>query len=415
VKRIVSVIVVLLSVVAYAQRGAAPAGGQPTAAPPQQDAGRGAAPGGGRGFGRGNPEQEALEAKTPQIPYDAVHLPLMPTGHTIGETVGVAINSQKHLFVFTRSGNAGPAKGATAAQLFEFDQNNRYVKEWGPDMYGASFAHVVRVDNEDNVWVVDEGSNMVIKFNRTGLVTLVLGRKVEAIDYIEEHERDLEAAAAAGRGAAEPARGGAPGGAGAGRAGGRGGGGRGGGGGCGGASFARPTDVTWDTQGNIFVADGYTNSRVAKFNKDGAFVKCVGAAGRGSQGNQPLQFSTPHTIASDAKGNIYVGDRGNARIQVLDPELNLLRIINTVRSPWGMCITPPNASGQQYVFSADAGGKIYKTDLEGKLLGWFGSTGKKVGQFHWVHSMHCVSETEIYAGEAQNWRVQKLTLKSSPR
>ena len=387
-KRYLFVVFVLFGVVAIdAQRGAPPPDAPP--ATPQAPA--------GVGRGRGNPEQDALERAAPQLNFEAIHLPLMPTGHTIGETVGIALNAQRHLFVFTRSGNAGPAKGATAAQLFEFDQNNRYVKEWGPDMYGASFAHVVRVDKDNNVWVVDEGSNMVIKFNPQGLVTLTLGRKVEAIDYIEEHERELTTAA---RGGGEAGRGGGP------------GGGRGGAPGCGGGgNFGRPTDVTWDTQGNIYVADGYTNSRVVKFDKDGAFVKCVGAVGRGSQGNGPLQFSTPHTIASDAKGNIYVGDRGNQRIQVLDPDLNLVRTINTVRAPWGMCISPPNASGAQFVYSADAGGKIYKTDLEGKLLGWFGSTGKKVGQFHWVHSIHCASETELYTGEAQNWRVQKITMK----
>jgi hypothetical protein len=156
----------------------------------------------------------------------------MPEGHTIGETEGVAINSKKHLFVYTRSGNAGPARGAQAAELFEFDQNNKFVKEWGQNSYGFSFAHAVRVDKEDNVWVVDEGSNMVIKFNPQGLVTMVLGRKDEAIDYLEEY---LEDGAHTERGRnARP-------GAGAGR----------------GGSFGRPTDVTWDTQGNVFVADGY--------------------------------------------------------------------------------------------------------------------------------------------------------------
>ena len=140
--------------------------------------------------------------------------------------------------------------------------------------------------------------------------------------------------------------------------------------------------------------------------KDGDFVKSIG-----KRGNLPGEFSTPHTIANDAKGNIYVGDRGNSRIQVFDPELNPVRVISNVRSPWGICITPPNAQGQQFLFSADAGGKIYKTDLDGKLLGWFGSTGKRVGQFHWVHEMHCVSENELYVGEAQNWRVQRITMK----
>ena len=329
--------------------------------------------------------QAELEKNTPQIPYDAVALPLMPAGHTIGETVGVALNSKKHLFVYTRSGNIGPARGAQAAELFEFDETGKYVKEWGQNAYGFSFAHAIRFDKDDNLWVIDEGSNMVMKFNPQGLVTLVLGRKDEAVDYLErflEEGRKIDGATLTAPGS------------GAGR----------------GGSFGRPTDVAFALQGNIFVADGYTNSRVAKFNKDGDFVKSIG-----KRGNQPGEFSTPHTIANDAKGNIYVGDRGNARIQVFDPDLNPLRIINNVRAPWGICITPPNAQGQQFLFSADAGGKIYKTDLDGKLLGWFGSTGKRVGQFHWVHEMHCASETELYVGEAQNWRVQKLTLKAAPK
>jgi DNA-binding beta-propeller fold protein YncE len=344
------------------------------------------------GGGQASPERQAalaaqadLEKNTPQIPYDAVSLPLMPAGHTIGETVGVAINSKKHLFVYTRSGNIGPARGAQAAELFEFDEKGNYVKEWGQNAYGFSFAHAIRFDKDDNLWVIDEGSNMVMKFNPQGLVTLVLGRKDEAVDYMErflEEGRKVDGATLTAPGS------------GAGR----------------GGSFGRPTDVAFDLQGDIFVADGYTNSRVAKFNKDGDFIKSIG-----KRGNQPGEFSTPHTIANDAKGNIYVGDRGNSRIQVFDPELNPLRIISNVRAPWGICITPPNAQGQQFLFSADAGGKVYKTDLDGKLLGWFGTFGKRVGQFHWIHEMHCVSETELYVGEAQNWRVQKLTLKATPK
>src|SRR5215470_15700017 len=321
----------LLGVVAYAQRG----GG-----PPQPGGGGapGQAPAGGRG-GRGlSPEQQAaaeaqnkLEASVPELPFDAVSLPLMPEGHTIGETEGVALNSKKHLFVYTRSGNAGPARGATAAELFEFDQNGKYVEEWGQNAYGFSFAHAIRFDKDDNLFVIDEGSNMVMKFNPQGLVTMVLGRKDEAVDYLErflEEGRKTDPALLTGPGT------------GAGR----------------GGSFGRPTDVAFDLQGDIFVADGYTNSRVAKFTKDGDFVKAIG-----TRGNQPGQFNTPHTIANDAKGNIYVGDRGNQRIQVFDPDLNPIRIITNVRAPWAMCITPPNAQGQQFLFSSDAGGKIYKT------------------------------------------------------
>ena len=390
-KRYLIVFTLMATAVAFAPRVAV-FGQQPPAQPPQGGAPGAAGGGQGRG-GRGlSPEQQAalaaqteLEKNTPQIPYDAVSLPLMPTGHTIGETVGVALNSKKHIFVYTRSGNVGPARGAQAAELFEFDETGKFVKEWGQNAYGFSFAHAIRFDKEDNLYVIDEGSNMVMKFNAQGLVTMVLGRKDEAVDYLErylEEGRKNDPAVLTGPGS------------GAGR----------------GGSFGRPTDVAFDTQGDIFVADGYTNSRVAKFTKDGDFVKAIG-----TRGNQPGQFNTPHTIANDAKGNIYVGDRGNQRIQVFDPDLNPVRIISNVRAPWAMCITPPNAQGQQFLFSSDAGGKIYKEDLEGHLLGWFGTIGKKVGQFYWVHQMHCASETELYTGEAQNWRVQHITLKPIPK
>ena len=143
-KRYVIAFVLTLGVAAYAQApGGAPAG----------QAGRG---GVDPARAAALAAQAELEKNTPQIPYDAVSLPLMPDGHTIGETEGVALNSKKHLFVYTRSGKTGPARGATAAELFEFDQTGKYVKEWGQNAYGFSFAHAVRVDKDDNVWVVDE-------------------------------------------------------------------------------------------------------------------------------------------------------------------------------------------------------------------------------------------------------------------
>jgi hypothetical protein len=227
VKRYLVLMILLVGVAAFAQQR-----GQEPAPPAQQ-------PGGGRGRGL-TPEQQAalaaqtdLEKNTPQIPYDAVALPLMPTGHTIGETVGVALNSKKHIFVYTRSGNVGPARGAQAAELFEFDETGKFVKEWGQNAYGFSFAHAIRFDKEDNLFVIDEGSNMVMKFNPQGLVTLVLGREDEAVDYMErflEEGRKTDPAVRTGPGS------------GAGR----------------GGSFGRPTDVAFDLQGNIFVADGYT-------------------------------------------------------------------------------------------------------------------------------------------------------------
>ena len=219
-----------------------------------------------------SPEQQAalakqaeLEKSTPQLQVTEEVLSLVVPGHTIGEAVGVAKNSKGHLFVFTRSGNVGPAKGATASQLFEFDPSLKFVKQWGPDNYAASFAHTVRVDKYDNVWMTDEGANMIVKFTPAAMVSMVLGRKPEAIDFferfIERGEKDEVRFPVGGVG-----------------------------------TFGRPTDVTWDAQDTIFIADGYNNSRVAKVAKDGTWVKAVGTRGNGMN-----QFNTVHAITSDAK------------------------------------------------------------------------------------------------------------------
>ncbi len=321
-------------------------------------------------------KQAALEKATARLQITEDVLPLAVPGHTIGEAVGVAKNSQGHLFVFTRSGNVGPAKGATASQLFEFDQTLKFVKQWGQDNYAASFAHTVRVDKYDNVWMTDEGANMIVKFNPQGLVSMVLGRKTEAIDYLERYTE---------RGEKEEVR--YP----AGTLG----------------TFNRPTDVTWDTQDNIFVSDGYNNSRVVKIAKDGKWVKALGTRGAG-----PNQFNTPHGITSDAKGNIYVADRGNSRIQVFDPDLNPVRIIANVGAPWSICTSP---GPTQYLFSGDGNGKLYKVDMNGTLVGW-AQTSEGHGQVGClVHELHCESENVIYKGDCSTWTVEKITIKGTVR
>src|SRR6516225_3185742 len=140
--------------------------------------------------------QLALEAATPKLQITEEHLTLNVPGHTIGETEGVSKNSKGHLFVYSRTGTGGSSRGGTAAELFEFDQNLKFVKMWGPGNYAASFAHGVRVDKYDNVWMVDEGSNMIVKFDPNAVVKMVLGRKPEAIDYLERYlergEKDTE-------------------------------------------------------------------------------------------------------------------------------------------------------------------------------------------------------------------------------
>jgi hypothetical protein len=363
----------------------------------------------------------------PEIPYDSAPnlLKGFPEDTYLGEAVGVATNSQGHIFVYTRAGTPMATfgtersfvRGNGAARLFEFDQTGKFVREIGQGLYGFVFAHAVRVDPQDNIWAVDEGGNLVIKFNPQGQVVMTIGRKPEAITVpggVPPAERGGGAPAAGGRAGGATAAGGRGGDAVAGGRGG-GGGGRGGGGalpgaGAEGETFNRPTDVAWDTQGNIFIADGYGNARVAKFDKNGMFLKTWG-----SLGNGPGQFNTVHSIAVDAAGNVYVGDRGNRRIQVFDNNGNLKTMFLNVGAPWAVCITP---GSHQYLYSSnsngtgdfDHNGEIYKMELDGKILGKFGKAGKQLKEFGSVHEIDCRNENELYVGEITNWRVQKLTL-----
>ena len=184
--------------------------------------------------------------------------------------------------------------------------------------------------------------------------------------------------------------------------------------------FARPTDVTWDTEGNIFVSDGYFNHRVVKYTPDGRYVKQVGSGQRGSGIDE---FSTPHTIASDDQGNIYVGDRGNRRVKVYNSDLELQTMYEETGAPWEICISP---GPHQYLFvsnsnsdsnpaaSWDISGEVYKMELDGTIIGRFGEAGKAAGQFQTIHGMDCRNPNELIIAEISAWRVQKIRLSTEP-
>ena len=333
----------------------------------------------------------------PSIAFDSVPNPLrLPHNMYFGEASGVAVNSKGHVFVLSRGNTSGPAYAAAAAQLLEFDGKGAFVGEIGKNLYAWSFAHTVKVDREDNIWVTDKGSDMVIKFDPEGRVLMVFGRKQEASDEdtapLKHPKPPLPA---------EDGR------------------------------FRQVTDVAFDKNGNTFISDGYINSRVAKVDKDGNWLKSWG-----DRGKEPGQFNTPHSIATDAAGNVYVADRGNHRIQVFDGDGKFLRQFTidvpvppdakpaigkipdeamvaggtfAPGSPWAICITPPP---NQVLYSADAWpGRIYKLSLDGKVLGVLGQSGKQLKQFGWIHAMACPSENVLYVAELLNWRVQKLVLK----
>jgi DNA-binding beta-propeller fold protein YncE len=336
------------------------------------------------------------QQSVPEIPYDSTpDLLKLPNDLYLGEASGVAVNSKGHIFVFSRGSTTGPAYGAAAAQLIEFDADGKFLREIGHHLYAWGFAHTVKVDNADNVWVTDKGTDMVIKFNPQGRVMMVFGRRQEASDEGTEPLKHVKPPL-------PPVDG----------------------------LFRQVTDVTWDSGGNTYISDGYVNSRVAKVDKDGNWLKSWG-----EPGNQPGQFNVPHSIAADAQDNIYVADRGNRRVQVFDGDGKFLRQFTIdvpvdpnarppigIRAtqanptmgpgaPWAICITPrPN----QVLYASDAfPGKIYKLTLDGKVLGMLGQSGKQLKQFGWIHEIACPSENTLFVAELLNWRIQKLTLHPS--
>ena len=361
----------------------------------------------------------AYAQAVPQLPFQSVPDPLtLPDDVHFGEVAGVAVNAKGHIFVFSRGNSTGPAYMATAAQLLEFDANGKFIREIGKNMYAWSYAHAVKIDKDDNIWVVDKGSDMILKLNPQGRVVWVFGRKGEASHY--QMPPDTAATlsgllARAGVAVTPPAnnnprnpvpqhRDG---------------------------YFNQPTDVAWDSQGNSYFSDGYINSRVAKVNNRGEWV-----ASWGSLGNGPGQFDTPHGIAVGPRDEVFVADRGNRRIQVFDTSGKFIRqftidvpVPADFKSPIGaaptdlktgslapgapdaLCMTPgPNP----VLFVGDLyPSRIYKVSLEGKLLGVYGRPGKNLGEFAWIHAIACPSENEIWVAELLNWRVQKLVTKGA--
>ena len=316
-------------------------------------------------------QQKATIQNVPEISYTSVpNLLKVPAGETLGEAVGIATNSKGHIFIFFRSNNT---------RLWEFDKNGNFVKEIGKGYYGFEFAHSVRVDVQDNVWTVDEGTNTVTKFSPEGKFLMVLGRRPPAV----------LGAVASPAGPNAPAQK---------------------------YIFCRPTDVGWDPQGNIFVSDGYCNNRVVKFDRNGRFVA---QAGNEKAGKEPGQFNLPHGLQVDGQGNVWVADRTNIRYQVLDNDLKPKKIYDNLGVGWTVCVSQ---GPHQYVFASNSNpngnppgswentGEIYKMELDGTIIGRFGHASKEFGGFQVVHMMDCRNPNEILVGEIESWRVQKLIL-----
>ncbi len=282
--------------------------------------------------------------------YEVVHgWPQLPAGYAFGHVTGIGVDSHNHVFVFHR--------GDPPVMCFE-GATGKLVQSWGSGKIGR--AHGLAVDSADNVWLTDIDLHQVFKFSHDGELLMTLGvREIPGLD---------------------------------------------------GTHLNQPTDVVVTPGGDVYVSDGYGNSRVAKFSSDGKFLMDFG-----HKGSAAGEFDTPHGIAVDGEGRIYVADRANARVEIFDANG---KFINEWKSaeigrPWDVYAGP---DGLFYVM--DGGdikpappdrGRVIILNREGKKLGEFGSFGSYDGQFYWGHAVAVSKSGEIYATDVHlGMRAQKF-------
>jgi DNA-binding beta-propeller fold protein YncE len=287
--------------------------------------------------------------------------PQRPTDVTWEAVPGVAVDKNDHVYVFTRA----------KPPVQVYDAGGKFLRSFGQGTVKS--AHQIRIDPEGNVWAADIGHHQIHKFTAEGKHLMSLGTK--------DHPGDDE------------------------------------------THFNMPTDMAVTPAGDVFVSDGYGNSRVVHFDKAGRFVKQWGELG-----SKPGQFSLPHAIVVDSKGRLYVADRNNVRVQVFDQKGNLLAIWGNVVIPWGLCVTKDDdlwvcgtsparwRPNEEYLGSPPKDQLFMRFNAAGKLLQlWAVPKGvdglEQPGELNWVHGVAVDSKGNLYAGDIKGKRAQKFVRK----
>jgi peptidylamidoglycolate lyase len=236
--------------------------------------------------------------------------------------------------------------------LMIFDRQGTLVESW--EQHNDLFTHPHNItispyDPDRHVWVVDAGSQQVFKFTNDGKLVMTLGEfRVAGTDKTH---------------------------------------------------FGNPNGIAFLPNGDFYVSDGYANTRVIKFSKDGQYLFQWGKRGTG-----PGEFATPHGIAIDAKGRVYVIDRSNSRIQVFDLDGKFLEQWPDIRFPLYIAV-----SQDEHVWVSEGfNNKMLKYDSEGHLVYSWGTFGVQPGNIWGVHSFDTDSEGNLYVGEVFGGRTQKL-------
>ncbi|HEY6721219.1 MAG TPA: peptidyl-alpha-hydroxyglycine alpha-amidating lyase family protein [Burkholderiales bacterium] len=240
----------------------------------------------------------------------------LPHGRKWGQTSAIDIDREGNIWVFERCG-ANSCIGSNVAPLVKLSPSGKFLKSFGAGMF--AFPHGIHVDKAGNVWVTDADGkdgkgHQVVKFNADGKVLLTLGKAGVAGDGPD--------------------------------------------------TFNRPSDVTTAPNGDIFVADGHggdSNARIVKFSKDGKFIKTWG-----KKGTAAGEFDSPHALAMDSKGRLFVGDRSNNRIQIFDQDGNFLEEWKQFGRPSGIFI---DRNDVLYVADHQSGAKLNPGFKRGVRIG----------------------------------------------
>ncbi len=268
----------------------------------------------------------------------------LPKGWNFGECSGVTVDKNDNIWVFNRG----------AHPVMVFDKSGKFLKAWSE--VPVTTAHGIRADADGNIWTVDVAAHRIMKFNPSGQLLMMIGQVGGAAG--DNNMKD---------------------------------------------GFNRPANLTFAPNGDFFVADGYVNSRVVKYNKDGEYLTHWGKKGTGDG-----EFDLVHDVALDSQGRLYVADRTNQRVQIFDTNGKFLGKWTDVGAPWGLIYS----KRENVLYMCDGvNNRIVKLSLDGKILGVLSSYGKIPGKLDFPHTIALDSTGAIYVAEIKNWRVQKFAPK----
>jgi peptidylamidoglycolate lyase len=292
--------------------------------------------------------------------------PQLPANYVLGNPTGIGIDSHQNIIVFHRAERTWPTIGAMPATLIPSKtiivldkETGTIINSWGDNLF--IMPHGLTVDKDDNIWVTDVGLHQVFKFDHNGKLLMKLGEeKIAGNDTLH---------------------------------------------------FNMPTGIAVARDGSFYVSDGYGNSRIMKFSADGKYISQWG-----SKGNKKGQFNIPHAVCLDDKGNVYVADRENKRVEVFDSG-------GKFRTQWtnknfGRICSITYDSVSKYFFAVDdktsflnlahRGSDVIIFDTAGNTITNFGRSGAYDGPRCWYHDIAVDSEQNIYVGDILGNRIQKF-------